>query len=132
MKRRLFKLTLFLLLGAVLNVAVAWGCAVWLAPYGGSTLVSADTWLDDTRLWRVQSSPGPGYAEVTSFVQSIPESIRTQFAAVFRTATPAESVIPSWSRFARPDRRDPATMTHRFESAFTRAFRSWWLALGSA
>ena len=28
-KRRLFKLVLFLLLGAVVNVAVAWGCALW-------------------------------------------------------------------------------------------------------
>ncbi|MCH8824954.1 MAG: hypothetical protein IH984_15770 [Planctomycetes bacterium] len=29
MKRRLFKLVLFLLLGAIVNVAVAWGCAMW-------------------------------------------------------------------------------------------------------
>ncbi len=29
MKRRLFKLAVFLLLGAILNVAVAWGCATW-------------------------------------------------------------------------------------------------------
>ena len=30
MKRRLTKLVLFLLLGAVVNVAVAWGCAYWV------------------------------------------------------------------------------------------------------
>jgi len=30
MKRRLFKLALFLLLGAVVNVAVAWGIATWV------------------------------------------------------------------------------------------------------
>ncbi|MEE9129210.1 MAG: hypothetical protein V3T84_04265 [Phycisphaerales bacterium] len=29
MKRRLFKLVVFLLLGAVVNVAVTWGCAAW-------------------------------------------------------------------------------------------------------
>ncbi len=29
MKRRLFKLVLFLLLGAIVNVAVAWECALW-------------------------------------------------------------------------------------------------------
>ena len=29
MKRRLTKLVVFLLLGAILNVAVAWGCAIW-------------------------------------------------------------------------------------------------------
>ncbi len=31
MKHRLFTIVLFLLLGAVVNVAVAWGCAVWPA-----------------------------------------------------------------------------------------------------
>ncbi len=30
MKHRLFKLVVFLLLGAVVNVAVAWGCGIWL------------------------------------------------------------------------------------------------------
>ena len=29
MKHRLFKLVLFLLLGAIVNIAVAWGCALW-------------------------------------------------------------------------------------------------------
>ena len=33
MKRRLFKLALFVLLGAIVNVAVAWGCAMW-SPVG--------------------------------------------------------------------------------------------------
>jgi hypothetical protein len=32
MKRRLFKLVVFLLLGAIVNVAVAWGCVMWLQP----------------------------------------------------------------------------------------------------
>ena len=35
MKRRLFKLVVFLLLGAIVNVAVAWGCAVWVDPFEG-------------------------------------------------------------------------------------------------
>ena len=33
MKRRLFTLALFLLLGAVVNVVVAWGLAYWLNPF---------------------------------------------------------------------------------------------------
>ncbi len=33
MKRRLFKLVLFLLLGAVVNVTVAWGCALFSTPF---------------------------------------------------------------------------------------------------
>ena len=32
MKRRLTKLVVFLLLGAIVNVAVAWGCATWIVP----------------------------------------------------------------------------------------------------
>ena len=35
MKYRLFKLVLFLLLGAIVNVAVAWGCALWIDPFNG-------------------------------------------------------------------------------------------------
>ena len=33
MKRRLTKLVVFLLLGAIVNVAVAWGCAVFSNPH---------------------------------------------------------------------------------------------------
>ena len=29
LKRRLTKLVVFLLLGAIVNIAVAWGCALW-------------------------------------------------------------------------------------------------------
>ncbi len=35
MKRRLIIIAVFLLLGAVVNVAVAWGCAVWAPPAPG-------------------------------------------------------------------------------------------------
>ena len=42
MKRRLFKLALLLFLGAIVNVAVAWGCAAWSAPlYSGSLEVTS-------------------------------------------------------------------------------------------
>ena len=37
MKRCLLKLALFLLLGAVVNVAVAWGCAIWTTELGERT-----------------------------------------------------------------------------------------------
>ncbi len=37
MKRRLTKLVVFLLLGAIVNVAVAWGCALVLAELSQST-----------------------------------------------------------------------------------------------
>ncbi|MHC5022457.1 MAG: hypothetical protein ACYTGG_00910 [Planctomycetota bacterium] len=34
MKRRFLCIALFLLLGAVMNVGVAWGCALWVDPTG--------------------------------------------------------------------------------------------------
>ncbi len=34
MRRRLLILAVFLLVGAVVNVAVAWGCALGVNPYG--------------------------------------------------------------------------------------------------
>ncbi len=47
MKRRLFTLALFLLLGAVVNVAVTWGCAWWPR--------DADAWSG----WPVEQDPLP-------------------------------------------------------------------------
>ena len=38
MKHRLTKLAVFILLGAIVNVAVAWGCAYWIVPYNGQVL----------------------------------------------------------------------------------------------
>lgn len=40
MKHRLFKLVLFLILGAMVNVAVAWGCAYWI---GLTSVIARET-----------------------------------------------------------------------------------------
>ncbi|MCH8824059.1 MAG: hypothetical protein IH984_11190 [Planctomycetes bacterium] len=39
MKRFVFKLAIFLLLGAIVNVVVAWGCALWSKPYAKESAV---------------------------------------------------------------------------------------------
>ncbi len=60
MKRRLFKLALFLLLGTIVNVGVAWGCAVRPYPGGlfrsGSWPASDYEWISpqvyETRIWK--------------------------------------------------------------------------------
>ena len=44
MKRRIFKLILFLLLGAIVNVAVAWGCAFTWPGYSAMMNVSDRDW----------------------------------------------------------------------------------------
>ncbi len=134
MKRRLLIIGIFLLLGAVVNVAVAWGCAAWLDPLRGSGRVSGYTWLElerlgvtvkgDTRIWGVTATPGPGYGYVDSFTQPVPDdSIRS--AMLRGNNRPAESAIPPWSDLVRPDLGDPATLPRRFQSAL-----GWpWLAL---
>ncbi len=54
MKRRLTKLVVFLLLGAIVNVAVAWGCAQ-LTP---GPLIKQELRDSDFSIWRVQMRTG--------------------------------------------------------------------------
>ncbi len=120
MKRRLLIVAVFLLAGAVVNVAVAWRFAVWVAPFGPSPLISGGTWLDSAHLWMTHIDPGPGYAQVTSIVDLIEES-RRQSGRAIRWAGPAADAIPQWSSLEKPR---PTPGVH-FESAF-----GWpWLAL---
>ncbi len=63
MKRRLFKLVVFLLLGAVVNVAVAWGCHRWSSAspeYAGSRPATDSEWqlLEKRRSSRAQGEHG--------------------------------------------------------------------------
>ena len=69
MKRRLFIAAIFLLAGAVVNVAVAWGCAAWLWPEEAEEVVMR--WADSVggprgggRYWRVTVYSIPGLAAV--------------------------------------------------------------------
>jgi len=83
-KRRLFKLVLFLLLGAIVNIAVAWGCTAWnplkvyfgkdklvgtlasgqyswnvarIKVFGATMLYSVRTWKKDRKLPDIDTSP---------------------------------------------------------------------------
>ncbi len=72
MKRRLLTLALFLLLGAVVNVAVAWGCALWV-PSGERRQIWIDYEFDpifqimpipqDYDYLRIQRASGIGIVE---------------------------------------------------------------------
>ena len=58
MTRRLLILAAFLLAGAVVNVGVAWGCAVWIpasGPYIGESRNARLCELDADRSWRYWS-----------------------------------------------------------------------------
>jgi hypothetical protein len=49
-KRRLIKLGLFLFLGAIVNVAVAWGCAIWTTELGERT-TGVPSPRETTQIW---------------------------------------------------------------------------------
>lgn len=100
MKRCLFKLTLFLLLGAIVNVAVAWGCAFWsrfaysetktsnISQLDEQWLRTNGCWYEDTTTWRytfqVQKSSGIGVTEhiFTSLQDTQPELKYSFFSTV--------------------------------------------------
>ncbi len=97
MKRRLLIAAVFLLAGAVVNVAVAWGCALWLqwpqswGEWQGRTR-GGPTFND----WLAGSTAGLGFARVqaTWLVDS-------EFSE-WDPDLPAEEVVPPWATFARP------------------------------
>ncbi|MFB3112460.1 MAG: hypothetical protein ACE10G_10540, partial [Gemmatimonadales bacterium] len=63
MKRWISKLVVFLLLGAVVNVAVAWGCATWIVPLKNDLAaylrqVNAPLRSDYRRWWATHAPSG--------------------------------------------------------------------------
>src|SRR5262245_26981240 len=57
MKRRAMKLVLFLLAGAIINVAVAWGCALWCVEFGMQVVQPPEERIIEER-WRNVASDG--------------------------------------------------------------------------
>ena len=102
--RRLLMVAIFLLLGAVLNVAVAWGCAAWLEPVvykttglGGRMLSSRTAWCEaDRTMWLVTLSKSTGARRVETRVLKVNADPSVWIAAV----TPQELAdvgLPRWS-----------------------------------
>ncbi len=106
MKRSLFKLVVFLLLGAVVNIAVAWGCAVrpyprglfssrvlpwpsrdyqWTSPEGFDTYI-----VERTGEWRVSQD------RMIGFVCRLGPPPQRLNDSQYR------DLIPEWSAFAEP------------------------------
>ena len=89
MKRRLFKFALFLLLGAVVNVAVAWGCAAWINPYKYDP--ERRFRRSDQSTWGLTARVAPGLTHLIS--------ARTwqKDAAMPNLGVAPEELVPSWS-----------------------------------
>ena len=100
MKRIAIKLVVFLLLGAVVNVAVAWGCALWSTAhvsrrsYGGAPI--PERLVDRWRVWSAPAdeettslewtlSAGPGVSENMVYAPLPIEMPKGSFAGVLHS-----------------------------------------------
>ncbi len=98
MKRRLFKLVVFLLLGAIVNVAVAWGCALGLNIHKSSvTSVYRSLDPDESQtkytFWMVSRGSRPGAVYLYS-IRAIPQHGPGPSAV---EGLP-ELLVPNWAR----------------------------------
>src|SRR5687768_7976755 len=100
MKRRLvLKLAVFLLAGAMVNVAVAWGCALWLDPWGHN-FVQATRTSDVSRLH-------PDYGSVTVWRMSRAGAMDIKVNRWRGKRIPAVdesplSLLPEWTGLREP------------------------------
>ena len=99
MKRWITKLVVFLLLGAIVNVAVAWGIAI--CPIGGeSRLEFCEQYAFDRHLYLLTTlNILPGEIHLSQRVT--PTSIyRYSFAPAPIDEADFRALVPTWSRFA--------------------------------
>src|SRR5262245_43168072 len=99
MRRRALKITMFLLAGVLLNVAVAWGCAAWVGV--GPSDVVLTGWLNDPNLrsghrWALTQYRAFGTTRVLAMVRQSERFVIPLDAEHLRGALP-EDVVPHWS-----------------------------------
>ena len=98
MRRCLYTLAIFLVLGAVVNVAVVWGCAMILAEQTNNwNMRSGAARLEDNYVWGVNRLDRPGYFSIESYV------VLSVMEWDERLEEPS-TLIEKWSRI--PDRND--------------------------
>ncbi len=87
MKRRLSKLVLFLLLGAIVNVAVAWGCVLWIdlpinnPPYNNLSTAGGE--------WFARTLIAFGTTQVRS-------ERKKRSTTGYASDLPPKQIVPSW------------------------------------
>ncbi len=114
MKRWICKLVLFLLLGAVVNVAVAWGCAAWVdnGPSGMSSKI-ATTRTPQGYIWLVRNGSARGAERVLS--GRVLDNI--EFSLPGEGNWPPD-LIPSWSTISHEiDPAGPKTADFQVQDA---------------
>ena len=92
MRRWLTRLAVFLLLGAIVNVAVAWGCAAWVDTYqSGKGYKYAVLATPQGYFWIVRGESARGAERVHSQIMV------HSYANPTETAISPPDLIPSWS-----------------------------------
>ena len=95
MKHWIFKLVVFLLLGAVVNVAVAWGCGAWLNTLNAEQVARISS-MDSPR-WVILINTRLGGTRVTC--RRVDEAVQSGPKHAARAGT----VLESWPSVSRPD-----------------------------
>ena len=111
MKRRLLIIGICLLLGAVVNVAVAWGLAAWMDPRlrDARERVGGDLEGQDYRYWRIYEHRRTGALRVVSRWRDV--GMSGGFRGSFPDE-PARPLVPAWAPFASPDHEAPSPAYH--------------------
>lgn len=125
-KRRLFTLALFLVLGAVLNVAVAWGFAASLQSKGKLVYYGRTTQHYPCWSWKRLEQTG-----TTIFASVVEESERMRGYVIdgelWGDVPPVETAgLPSWLVFRDPRATDAIAVSHVAHGWPFRAMRYWW------
>ncbi len=144
MKRRLTKLAIFLLLGAVVNVAVAWGCATWIDVHGRGRRFASGQIPFERSAWfatvhrkagaiRITSAVVPGASLARAREQLGVNASRAELERVIEERYAAthgpgslqqiRRELPKWSRAAAPPPDEPQFPSYSIQDA-----RGWPLA----
>lgn len=95
MKRHLLIIAICLLLGAAVNVAVAWGCALWLRP-NSSTVEKARN-VDEQRVWFVAR-----WARAPTELWFSRRSVTQDTGSTGQDGLHPQDLLPSWSPLREP------------------------------
>ena len=111
LKRPLLIIVIFLLLGAVVNVAVAWGCAVWMNPRlcDARQRVGVDGEGEGYVRWIIFERDTTGALSVISNWRDI--GMGGSGYGGFHNGS-ARPLVPAWAPFASPDHESPSHAYH--------------------
>ncbi len=112
LKRRLLIIAIFLLAGAVVNVAVAWGCAAWIDVRPSRPRTG---WQDDASLsrdfgWVIKRRDAFGATRVTAMMRRQPINMSMLFGLIRIKTEPQDyeplaEILPRWSALADVSQR---------------------------